>query len=93
MDLIQLSKAINDFGFPIIAACGGGYMIYFIWVWATTIVQPMLSEASTVLIALIDRVRLLDNDMIRLTQKVNIVLMLRELSDEKNNSSDTTDRE
>tara|TARA_B110000503_G_scaffold7613_1_gene10362 strand:- start:3258 stop:3536 length:279 start_codon:yes stop_codon:yes gene_type:complete len=92
MDLTQLSTAINDFGFPIIAACGGGYMIYFIWVWATSIVQPMLSEASSVLIALIDRVRLLDNDMIRLTQKVNVVLMLRELKDENTDPNNNTDK-
>ena len=35
------------------------------------------SEASTVLIALIDRIRMLDNDLIRLNQKINIVLQLR----------------
>jgi len=34
------------------------------------------------LIALIDRVRMLDNDLIRLNQKLNIVLMLREIKDE-----------
>jgi hypothetical protein len=37
----------------------------------------MLSEANDVLIDLVDRVRLLDNDMIRLRQKINVVLMLR----------------
>ena len=66
-----------------------GAMIYFIWVWATTVVKPMLSEASTTLIALIDRVRLLDNDLIRLTQKVNVVLMLRDVKNENSNTSDT----
>ena len=33
---------------------------------------------QTVLIALIDRVRMLDNDIIRLRSKVNTVLELRE---------------
>ena len=37
----------------------------------------MLSESNTVLIALIDRIRMLDNDLIRLQQKVNVVLHLR----------------
>ena len=83
MDLTALSVAINQYGFPVIASIGMGAMIYFIWVWATTVVKPMLSEASTTLIALIDRVRLLDNDLIRLTQKVNVVLMLREVKHEK----------
>jgi len=91
MDLTALATAINQYGFPIIAACGMGYMIYFIWIWATTVVKPMLSEASTVLIALIDRVRLLDNDLIRLTQKVNVVLMLRDIKHENSNPTDTPD--
>jgi hypothetical protein len=34
-------------------------------------------DANTVLIALIDRIRMLDNDLIRLNQKVNTVLHLR----------------
>ena len=72
-----LADAINKYGFPIIAAAGMGYFIYFVWVWATTEVKPVLSEANTVLIALIDRIRMLDNDLIRLNQKLNIVLMLR----------------
>ena len=74
MDLVA---GINKYGFPIIAAGGVGYMIYFVWQWATTEVKPVLSEANTVLIALIDRIRMLDNDLIRLNQKLNIVLMLR----------------
>lgn len=76
MDLAQL---ISKYGFPIVAAGGMGYMIYYVWTWATKEVKPVLSEANTVLIALIDRIRMLDNDLIRLNQKVNIVLMLREM--------------
>lgn len=68
---------INKYGFPIVAAGGTGYMIYYVWVWATTQIKPVLSEANKVLIGLIDRIRMLDNDLIRLNQKVNIVLMLR----------------
>ena len=83
MDLITL---INKYGFPIVAAVGAGYMVYYVWKWATQEVKPVLSEANTLLIALIDRVRMLDNDLIRLNQKINIVTMLREVKDEKNNS-------
>ena len=75
MDLVQL---INKYGFPIVAAGGMGYLIFYVWKWATTEIKPVLSEANTVLIALIDRVRMLDNDLIRLNQKINIVLMMRE---------------
>jgi hypothetical protein len=70
-------ELINKYGFPIVAAGGMGYMIYFVWKWATQEIKPVLSEANTVLIALIDRIRMLDNDLIRLNQKVNVVLTLR----------------
>ena len=74
MDPVEL---INKYGFPIVAAGGMGYMIFFVWTWATKEVKPVLSNATTVLIALIDRIRMLDNDLIRLNQKVDVVLHLR----------------
>jgi len=74
-DLVQ---AINKYGFPIVAAGGMGYFIYFVWKWVTEEIEPVLSESNKVLIALIDRVRMLDNDLIRLNQKVNVILSLRE---------------
>jgi hypothetical protein len=80
---MDIAELINRYGFPIVAAGGMGYFIYFVWVWATKEVKPVLSEANTTLIALIDRIRMLDNDLIRLNQKVNIVLMMRELKDEE----------
>lgn len=74
MDVVEL---VNKYGFPIVAAGGMGYMIFYVWTWATKEVKPVLSEANTVLIALIDRIRMLDNDLIRLNQKVNTTLHLR----------------
>ena len=73
----NLADLISKYGFPIVAAGGMGYMIYYVWTWATVEVKPVISEANTVLIALIDRIRMLDNDLIRLNQKLNIVLQLR----------------
>ena len=72
-----IAELINKYGFPIVAAGGMGYMIYYVWTWATKEIKPVTNEASTVLIALIDRIRMLDNDLIRLNQKINIVLQLR----------------
>ena len=74
MDAVEL---INKYGFPIVAAAGMGYLIYYVWEWATKEIKPVLGEANTTLIALIDRIRMLDNDLIRLNQKVNTVLHLR----------------
>jgi hypothetical protein len=58
-------------------AVGMGFIIKFVWTWATVEVKPVINDANTVLIALIDRIRMLDNDLIRLNQKVNTVLHLR----------------
>ena len=70
----DLVTAIADYGFPIIAAMGMGYFVYFVWRWVTTEVKPVLGDASTTLIKLVDRVRMLDNDMIRLNTKLAMVL-------------------
>jgi hypothetical protein len=72
-----IADLINKYGFPIVAAGGMGYLIYYVWKWATEEVKPVLGEANGILIALIDRIRMLDNDLIRLNQKVNTVLHLR----------------
>lgn len=74
---MDIAELINKYGFPIVAAGGMGYLIYYVWVWATKEIKPVLSEANSTLIALIDRIRMLDNDLIRLNQKVNTVLHLR----------------
>lgn len=73
-DIVNL---VNKYGFPIVMAVGMGYIIKYVWTWATTEVKPVINDANTVLIALIDRIRMLDNDLIRLNQKVNTVLHLR----------------
>jgi hypothetical protein len=73
----DIADLISKYGFPIVAAVGLGAIIKYVWVWATTEVKPVISDANTVLIALIDRIRMLDNDLIRLNQKVNTVLHLR----------------
>ena len=73
----EIVNLINKYGFPIVMAVGMGYIIKMVWFWATTEVKPVINDANTVLIALIDRIRMLDNDLIRLNQKVNTVLHLR----------------
>jgi hypothetical protein len=79
----NIAKLISEYGFPIVAAFGMGYFVYYVWKWATTEVKPVLSEANNTLVALIDRIRMLDNDLIRLTQKVSTVLHLRGKSIER----------
>ena len=86
MDIVAL---VNKFGFPIIAAFGVGGMIYYDWKWVTEEIKPVTSEASKVLIELIDRIRMLDNDLIRLNQKVNVILSLRERTEHGQAKSDS----
>jgi len=74
MDPVEL---VNKYGFPIVMAVGMGFIIRYVWEWATKEIKPVISDANTVLIALIDRIRMLDNDLIRLNQKVNTVLTIR----------------
>ena len=75
MDIIEL---VNQYGLPIVVAGGMGYFIFFIWKYVTTQIKPKLGETATVLIALIDRIRMLDNDLIRLDQKLNIFIEMDE---------------
>lgn len=81
----EIAELINKFGFPIVAVFGLGYFIYYVWEWVTKDIKPVVGNASTTLIALIDRIRMLDNDLIRLNQKVNVILSLRE--NEQNNKT------
>ena len=75
MDIVQL---VNDFGLPVVVAGGLGYFIYFIWKYVTTKIKPKLGATFGVLVNLIDRVRMLDNDLIRLEQKLNVFVEMKE---------------
>ena len=76
-------EAINQYGFPIIAAMGLGYFVYYIWQWVTTEIKPVLGQANTTLIALIDRIRMLDNDLIRLNTKLKMIEELEQKANKK----------
>ena len=67
---LTVTSIIQDYGFPIVAVFFLAYFIYFLWKFITTEITPKLSSTKTTLIKLIDRVRLLDNDLIRLQTKV-----------------------
>lgn len=78
MDSQVIVDLINQYGFPIVAAVGMGYFVYFIYMFVTSQLTPLINETSGILIALIDRVRMLDNDLIRLQQKVSVTLQIKE---------------
>ena len=78
LDTSQLTLLIKQYGFPIVSSVGMGYFVYFIYKFVTDKLMPLIGETNVILIALIDRIRMLDNDLIRLQQKVSVVLQLGE---------------
>ena len=81
MDIAQL---IADFGFPVVMVMGLGYFVYYVWQTITNVIDPSIQEIKSTIIRLTDQLRLLDQDMIRLQQKVNTVLELKEENKLKN---------
>ena len=88
----EIVQGINKYGFPIVAAMGMGYFIWFIYQWVTKTIKPVLTQTTTTLIALVDRIRMLDNDMIRLTVKLNMILEQQEELKKKNDISNKSER-
>jgi hypothetical protein len=70
----EIVNAINDYGFPVVMAVGLGYFVYFIWKFIGEEIDPAIEEMHMALIKVIDKTRMLDQDLIRLQQKVNVVL-------------------
>jgi|TARA_A100000164_G_C21899043_1_gene769509 hypothetical protein len=61
---------IQEYGFPIVAVFFLAYFIFYLYNYIVKEIKPKLGSTSTTLIALIDRIRMLDNDLIRLQTKV-----------------------
>ncbi len=80
-------EILNQYGFATLAAIAMGYFIYFIYTFTTTQIKKKLGEMSGVLIGLIDRIRMLDNDLIRLRSKLNTVLELKEAEKKEQSKS------
>ena len=77
--MLVVIELVNEYGFPIVAVVGMGWFIWFIYNYITNLIAEKLDQANVVLIALIDRIRMLDNDIIRLKSKINTVIELQEL--------------
>ena len=71
-------QILAEFGFAITAVIGLGYFIYYIWNFISENIDPKIEEMHVQLIRVIDQVRMLDNDLIRLQEKVNVVLEYKE---------------
>ena len=89
---MDVTTLIKDFGFPIVMAVGMGYFVYFVYQTIMLKVDPAINDMKMTIIRLIDQLRLLDQDMIRLQEKVNTALAMQEneKKNESNNSRTTS---
>ena len=91
---MSIIEILNQYGFATLAAIAMGWFIYFIYKFTTENLKKKLSEANKALIGLLDRIRMLDNDLIRLRSKLNTVLEIQEneRKNAQNDKSETTKR-
>ena len=88
----NLVSALQQFGFPIVISVGLGYFVYYVWRTIINVINPAIKSMHMGLIKLIDQIRMLDNDMIRLQEKVDTVLQIKE-NEKINRSSNTISRD
>ena len=84
-------EMLNQYGFATVAAIAMGWFIYFIYTYVTQNIIEKLDKAQYTTILLIDRIRMLDNDLIRLRSKLDTILAMRENEKQHGNSDNTKD--
>ena len=87
----DLTVIITEFGFAISLAVGMGYFIYYVWWFISEHIEPEIEDMHIALIRVIDQTRMLDQDLIRLQQKVDVVLEYRE-NEKKKSGKNTNEK-
>ena len=88
---MDIANLINEYGFPIVMSVGLGYFIYYIWWFVGEKLEPEIEKMHFQLIKVIDQTRMLDQDLIRLQQKVNVVLEMKENLKKRENERNAKD--
>jgi len=91
MEELDIVSLVSQYGFPIIMAVGLGYFIYYVWWFIGEHIEPEIENMHFALIRVIDQTRMLDQDLIRLQQKVDVVLEYRE-NEKKKGKGKTNDK-
>ena len=89
----DIAEIIQQFGFPILAMLGLGYFVYFVWTTITEKIDPATEEMKMTVLKIIDQIRMMDNDMIRLQEKLDTVLQMKENEKKLSNADDSPNRE
>ena len=77
-EMSTVAQAISDYGFPTVMVIGLGYFVYFVYNFISENIDPAIEKMHFQLIKVIDQMRMLDQDLIRLQQKVDTVLEYKE---------------
>ena len=88
---MDVASLVNEYGFPAVMVVGLGNFVYFVWNFVNVKLQPEIDKQHMALIKLIDRMRMLDQDLIRLQQKVDVVLKYREIEELKKKGEKTNE--
>lgn len=87
----MIIEILTVYGFPTLAAIAMGWFIWFVYNFTTKNIKKKLGETNVVLIALLDRIRMLDNDIIRLRSKLDTIIQMKE--NEKPSKSHTVTKD
>ncbi|MGY8868019.1 MAG: hypothetical protein ACKVJK_20630 [Methylophagaceae bacterium] len=71
---MNIAEIIGQYGFPVVMSMGMAYFIYYIWTFINEELDPKIGEMHIALIRVIDKTRMLDQDMIRLKSKIEVVM-------------------
>lgn len=75
---MEIADLVAQYGFPTIMVVGLGYFVYFVYNFIQEHLDPATEKMHFQLIRVIDQMRMLDQDLIRLQQKVDTVLEYKE---------------
>ena len=73
METTEVVELIEKLGFPILMAFGLGAGIYLMMKWMMNTLMNKLASINEISIKLIDRVRALDNSIIRLETMIRVI--------------------
>jgi len=74
MDVNSIFKLISDVGFPIAAACAMGYFIFLTIKFILAGVMSSVNSMKGIIIALDNRVKMMNHDVIRIDTLVSNVM-------------------
>jgi hypothetical protein len=88
---MEIADLIAQYGFPTVMVVGLGYFVYFVYSFINEHIEPVIEKMHFQLIRVIDQMRMLDQDIIRLQQKVDTVLEYKENEKKKTGKTKRTE--